>query len=268
MKLSRIYMVVFVVYLLIPAIGVCQDDGGADLAQKTQNPVSDLISVPFQNNTNFGIGPNDRVQNVLNIQPVIPFGIGENWNIITRTIAPVIYQPDILSASGGSNFLGDINATIFLSPAEPGEIIWGAGPVVLLPTASKEEYGSKKWGLGPSVVVLSMNGPWVYGVLANNVWSVAGDEDRGDINQMLVQYFINYNLPDNWYLVSAPIITANWEASSDDKWIVPFGGGVGKIFRIGKLPLNGSVHGYYNVKTPEYGADWTIRAQLQFLFPK
>jgi hypothetical protein len=267
-RISGIACVVTALLILAPTVSAAQEGEAADLAKQTQNPVADLISVPFQNNTNFGIGPHDRIQNVLNIQPVIPFGLSENWNLIARIIAPVIYQPDIFEESGGSNFLGDINATAFLAPKDSGEIIWGVGPVMLFPTASKEEYGSKKWGLGPSAVVLTMNGPWVVGVLANNIWSVAGDEERGDINQMLVQYFINYNLPDGWVISSAPIITANWEADSDSKWTVPFGGGVGKLFRIGKLPINGSLHYYYNAKKPEFGADWTLRAQIQLLFPK
>jgi hypothetical protein len=265
---SKISCIVFAVMILLPVAIMAQEDEDADLAKQTQNPVADLISVPFQNNTNFGIGPHDRIQNILNIQPVVPFGLTENWNLIARVIAPVIYQPDIGQESGGSNFLGDINATAFFAPKESGKIIWGAGPVMLFPTASKGEYSSKKWGLGPSAVVLTMKGPWVIGALVNNIWSVAGDEDRGDINQMLFQYFINYNLPDGWVISSGPIITANWEADSDNKWVVPFGAGVGKLLRIGKLPVNCAVHYYYNAKKPEFGADWTLRAQVQLLFPK
>jgi len=113
-----------------------------------------------------------------------------------------------------------------------------------------------------------MDGPWVYGGLINQIWSFAGDNDRADVSQMLLQPFVNYNMPDGWYLVSAPIITANWEASSDNAWTVPLGGGIGKIFTVGKQPLNASIQGYYNVQKPDMGADWTLRAQLQFLFPK
>ena len=265
---SKVKCLVFALILLMPAIIEAQEDEEADLVKQTQNPVADLISVPFQNNTNFGIGPHDRIQNILNIQPVVPFGLTENWNLIARVIAPVIYQPDFFEESGGSNFLGDISATAFFAPAESGKIIWGAGPVMLFPTASKGEYSSKKWGLGPSAVVLTMKGPWVVGALVNNIWSVAGDEDRGDINQMLFQYFINFNLPDGWVISSAPIITANWEADSDNKWTVPIGVGVGKLIMVGKLPVNCGVHYYNNVKKPEYGADWTLRTQIQFLFPK
>jgi hypothetical protein len=238
------------------------------LAKAAQNPVADLISLPLQNNTNFGVGPGDDVQNVLNIQPVMPVELSENWNLITRTIAPVIYQPELVPGYGSEFGLGDINTTLFLSPAKPGKIIWGVGPVFSFPTASDRVLGTDKWSAGPSAVVLTIRGPWVVGALANNLWSYAGDDDRKDVNQFLLQYFINYNLPKGWYISSAPIITANWKADSGNKWIVPFGGGIGKIFRIGKQPVNAQVQAFYNAVKPDNGPDWTLRLQLQFLFPK
>ena len=129
--------------------------------------------------------------------------------------------------------------------------------------------GTKKWGAGPAGVALTMQGPWVVGALAQNLWSFAGDSDRADVNQMLVQYFINYNLPHGWYLTSAPIITANWEADSDDRWTIPFGAGVGRLIFLDKLPLNMQVGGYYNVKKPDnIGPRWTLRCQIQTLLPK
>jgi hypothetical protein len=238
------------------------------LAKAAQNPVADLISLPLQNNTNFGVGPGDDVQNVLNIQPVMPVELSENWNLITRTIAPVIYQPELVPGYGSEFGLGDINTTLFLSPAKPGKIIWGVGPVFSFPTASDRVLGTDKWSAGPSAVVLTIRGPWVVGALANNLWSYAGDDDRKDVNQFLFQYFINYNLPQGWYVSSAPIITANWKADSGNKWTVPLGGGIGKIFRIGKQPVNAQVQAFYNVAKPDNGPDWTLRLQLQFLFPK
>jgi len=245
-----------------------EDKSTEDLAKAAQNPIADLISLPLQNNINFGVGPGDDVQNVLNIQPVIPIKLSENWNLITRTIAPVIYQPELVPGYGSEFGLGDINTTLFLSPAKPGKILWGLGPVLSFPTASDKVLGTDKWSAGPSAVALMIRGPWVVGALANNLWSYAGDDDREDVNQFLLQYFINYNLPQGWYLSSAPIITANWEADNGDKWTVPFGGGVGKIFRIGKQPMNAQVQAFYNVEKPDNGADWTLRLQLQFLFPK
>lgn len=259
----------FVLVLLIgllAAPGLAQDE--ADLAKQTQNPVSDLISVPFQNNTNFGIGPGDDTQNVLNIQPVWPFRLNEQWNLITRTIVPVSSQPGVLTGSSSEFGIGDINFSAFFSPARPGKWIWGVGPSLLFPTATDDVLGMEQWGAGPTAVLLTMDGRWVYGALINNIWSFGGDDDRGDVNQMLLQPFVNYNMPDGWYLVSAPIITANWEADSNNAWTVPLGGGLGKIFKVGKQPLNASIQGYYNVEKPRLGADWTLRAQLQLLFPK
>ena len=244
-----------------------QEKSNADLAKASQNPVSDLISLPFQNNTNFGWGPNEKTQNVLNIQPVWPFKLNEDWNLITRTIVPIVSQPAIPPSDDRTNGLGDTTFTGFISPRQPGNIIWGLGPVVMLPTATDDALGSDKWGLGPSVILLKIEGPWVVGSLFSNVWSVAGS-GNADINAFTWQPIINYNLPDSWYLTSVPIITANWEASSENRWTVPIGGGFGKIFRVGKQPVNASVQGFYNVERPEFGADWTLRFQLQFLFPK
>ena len=253
------------------AVAPCfgQEPSQEDLAKQSQNPISNLISLPFQNNTNFGIGEFDRTQNVLNIQPVIPVNLGK-WNLISRTIAPVIYQPDSSQSSGGEFGLGDINYTGFLSPAAAGSVTWGVGPIISLPTATDDSLGSGKLGLGPSVIVLTMPGKWVIGGLVNNLWSIAGDSDRNDVNAFLFQYFINHNFSQGWYVTTAPIITANWEASSGNKWTVPFGGGVGKLTKIGSRPINLSAQIYVNVIHPDTTphADWTVRLQAQFLFPK
>ena len=248
--------------------GDVRADDQAALAQAAQNPVANMISLPLQNNTNFGVGPGDDTQNILNIQPVIPVSLSDNWNLITRTIAPVIYQPEMVPGTGSEFGLGDINTTLFFSPAKPGKLIWGLGPAFSFPTATDDVLGTDKWSAGPSAVALTIHGPWVIGGLASNLWSYAGDDDRADVNQFLFQYFINYNMADGWYLSSAPIITANWEADSGNQWTIPFGGGVGKIFKIGKQAMNAQMQAFYNVEKPDGGADWTLRLQLQFLFPK
>ncbi len=203
-----------------------QDQGTNDLAKQAQNPVADLISLPFQNNTNFGIGPDeDEVQNILNIQPVIPFELNDNWNLITRTIIPVVSQPDFYtSGEGRVTGLGDITLSTFFSPSDSSKLIWGVGPMFLFPSATDgplggttenggESLGSDKWGAGLSVVGLVMPGQWVVGSLVSNVWSFAGSGER-DVNLFTWQYFINDNLPEGWYLTSAPIITANWEQTA------------------------------------------------------
>ena len=265
MKLGILGLIVIVV--AVPCFG--QEPSQDELAKKSQNPISNLISVPLQNNTNFGIGENDRTQNVMNIQPVIPVTLGK-WNLISRTIAPLIYQPDLSETSGGEFGLGDINYTGFLSPAEAGSVTWGVGPIVSFPTATDDALGSGKWGLGPSFVALTMPGKWVIGTLVNNLWSVAGDDDEADVNAFLFQYFINYNFQKGWYFTTAPIITANWEATSGNKWIIPFGAGGGKITRVGRQPINFSAQIYYNAIHPDTTPypDWTFRFQAQLLFPK
>ena len=244
-----------------------QEKSAAELAKATQNPLASMISLPFQNNTNFGIDPGDNTSNVLNIQPVWPFSLNEDWNFITRTIIPLVSQPGVGPGQSRTNGLGDTTFTGWGSPKKSGKWIWGAGGSVVVPTATDDALGTDRWSAGPSVVVLTMPGKWVIGSLFSNVWSFAGSGDT-DVNFFTWQYFVNYNMDDGWYLTSAPIITANWEANSDNTWTVPFGGGVGKIFKIGKQPVNGQISAYDNVVTPDNGADWQLRLQLQFLFPK
>lgn len=248
-----------------PSPGAAQQD----LAKAAQNPVAAMISLPFQNNTTFDYGPDDDVQNVLNIQPVWPFSLNSKWNLISRTILPVIDQPDLPGLDGAFG-VGDVNQTLFFSPAAPGKVIWGVGPTFTLPTATDDVLGSGKWGAGLGMVALTMPGRWVLGVLVTNQWSFAGDDQRPDVNSMVLQYFVNYNFDGGWYLTSAPINAANWEVGSDDRWTVPIGGGVGKIFKIGRQPMNAQVGAYYNVVTPDNLAsgDWSLRLQLQLLFPK
>ncbi|HOB61596.1 MAG TPA: neuromedin U [Candidatus Competibacteraceae bacterium] len=240
-----------------------------ELAKMAQNPVGNLISVPFQDNVNLNVGPEKSTQNVLNIQPVIPIDLNADWNIITRTIIPVISQPAFEPWGDRTDGIGDIQFTAFLSPANANGWIWGVGPIVQLPTNSNDQLGNDRWGLGPSFVVLHLahGDPWVYGALTNNVWSV-GSGDDAPYNNFLLQPFFNYNFPCGLYLVSAPVITANWKADDSDRWTVPLGGGVGKIFHLGKLPVNTQFQAFYNVVTPDDGPNWTLRLQVQFMFPK
>ena len=250
--------------------GGAQPSNSTEALQKaTQNPVADLISVPLQNNSNFGIGSYDRTQNVLNIQPVIPTHLTQDWNLITRIIQPIVWQPNLDANSGGTFGLGDMNPTFFFSPARPGRLIWGVGPAFILPTATDPALGQGKWSIGPSFVALAQPGHWTLGVLVSNVWSFAGSSDRASVNQMLVQYFINYNLSQGWYVTVSPIITANWVASSAKNiWTVPFGGGVGRIMKFGLQPVNISAQVYANAVYPSGASPWGLRLQIAFLFPK
>ena len=240
------------------------------LAKLAQNPIGNLVSVPFQNNTNFDTGPQKGTQNILNIQPVVPISVNDDWNVITRTILPVISNPAFTPFGDRVNGIGDIQFNAFLSPANPGKWIWGAGLITQLPTHSNSELGSNNWGLGPTFVVLHLDkgDPWVYGVLVNNVWSVGSSNSSPAYNNGLIQYFVNYNLPSGLYFTTSPINTVNWKAESGQKWTIPLGGGVGKIFHLGKLPVNTSIQAYYNVERPDNAARWQLRLQAQFMFPK
>jgi hypothetical protein len=279
--------------LVLAAAGLLSAQGTADdakLLSSFQNPVGNLVSVPFQNNVNFPVGEFSRVQDVLNIQPVIPFHVGEDWLIISRWITPVVYQPDLGSAcepsgpaltelcearernsaaNGGANGLGDMNPSFFLSPAHTGKLIWGLGPTFLLPTATAPTLGQGKWGSGQSAVLLVQPQHWTIGFLSNNIWSFAGNEQRLHVNQFLTQYFVTYNMERGWFLATSPIITANWLAPDQNKWLVPFGGGFGRITRVGKQPIVWQLHAYYNLIHPQdipY-AKWQVRLQVALLFP-
>jgi hypothetical protein len=240
----------------------------ADLAKATQNPVASLISVPIQNNSNFNVGQYDRTQDVLNLQPVIPATLNGNWNLITRIIQPIVWQPYPNANTGGEYGLGDMSPTFFLSPGKPSKLIWGVGPAFILPTATNDILGQGKFSVGPSVVALTQPGAWTLGVLMNNVWSVAGSGLRPDVNQMLLQYFINYNLKKGWYISVSPIITANWQASSGNVWTVPVGGGVGRVIKLGFQPVNISAAFYGNPVSPPGASTWNMRLQIALLFPK
>ncbi len=242
-----------------------------DLAKATQNPVASLISVPLQNVTDFNIGPFDRDRNtIIQVQPVIPFPLGQNWNLITRTIGALVYQPTVTQPSQGTFGLNDINPSFFLSPANPGKVIWGAGPTFLIPTASDDVLGTGKFSLGPAIIVLVQPGKWTVGALVSNLFSVAGPSNRANVNIFTLQYFINYNLKKGYYLTSAPINSANWNAPTGNIWLVPVGGGIGRIMRLGFQPVNFSVQAYGNVKRPDNfpSPTWQLRFQIAFLYPK
>ena len=240
-------------------------ESAEDLSRQAANPLADLMSFPFQNNLNINYGEFNRNLNVLNIQPVLPFAGGR---IITRTIIPVVWIPDYSQESGMySSGLGDISLTAFYAPTGEG-LTWGVGPVLEIPTGG-EKRGTQKWGLGPSAVMLVQPGDWTFGALLNNVWSVAGESSRQDVNKMLLNLFVVYQLGEGWYVNSAPIITADWQAVSGQQWTVPLGAGFGKLtFVGGKLPLNLQTQLYYNIISPDFGPDWQWRVQAQVLLPK
>ena len=254
-----------------------QAKGGDDLRAKVQNPVSSMYSLPLKLTADFGAANGSAY--FFNINPVIPVTVG-NWNLISRALIPAVVSvdgkirgtpsiPEGTQSEDRKTGLGDINYSLFLSPADATTFIWGIGPSISLPTASKDQLGSGKWSAGPTGVVLVQPGWGTYGALVRQLWSFAGDSDRPDVNQTLIEPFLNYNLPNGWYLITDMIITANWGAKkSSDRWTVPIGGGVGKLFKIGKQPINSRIEAYYNIETPDNGPDWQTVFTFQFLFPK
>ena len=230
-----------------------------EIAKASQNPLTAMYSLPIQNNTYFG----DETRNMANIQPVLPFDIGDDWTLVTRTVIPVTYD-------GYSDVWGisDTTFTGFFTPKKTGDsgIVWGVGPTVLIPTSTDVSLGAGEWGAGASAVALAIHGKWVYGGLISNVWSFTG---ANTVNSMTLQPFVNYNLGDGLFIASVPIITANWNLDNDNRWTVPLGLGVGKAMKMGGTPFTAQIHAYSNVISPENRSeDWQMRIQVQWLFPR
>ena len=238
-----------------------------DLAKKLANPVASLISVPLQYNYDENYGVSDEgSKSVLNIQPIAPFSLNDNWNVITRTIVPLVNTDDV--PIGSSEFgLGDIVASQFFSPKEPtaGGLIWGIGPVELLPTATDETLGGEKWGIGPTAVVLQQTGPWTVGILANHIWSFAGDDDRGDINATFLQPFVTYVTKTKTTIAFNTESTYDWE---NEAWSVPLNFSVSQLIKIGDQIISIGAGVRYWAESPDNGPeDWGGRLVLTFLFP-
>lgn len=235
-----------------------------ELAKQTQNPVSSLISVPIQANWDFGLGDREAVGTLLNVQPVMPFAISKDMNIILRVIMPLTSQPG--SDTARINGLGDIVATAFLSPQRVGRLTWGVGPAFLLPAATNASLGSEKLGIGPSAVVLTQPGAFTLGVLFNHIWSVSGANDRNDVTSTFLQPFLNYNLGSGLSVGVTMEATANWEA--DQAWTSPLLFNVSKVTRLGQRPVNFTLAAGPMVASPDGGANWRLRMAATFLFPR
>ena len=264
-------------------------DEAAELAKKLANPVASLISVPLQSNFDFRIGPSDEGwRYTLNVQPVIPISVGSDWNLIVRTIIPYIHQEDVFKGPGlifeedidgvpvevtrgagalghVQDGLGDIIQSFFFSPKEPvGGWILAAGPVFLYPSATDHLLGSEKWGAGPTGLILKQTGGWTYGILANQIWSFAGDVERRSVNATFLQPFISYTTKTKTTFGLNAESTYNW---NDSQWTVPLNLSVSQLLRIGKLPLSFAVGGRYYAEGPSGAAEWGLRALITLLFP-
>ena len=273
---GSVYSIVGVILLGALSLRVSaeeQKEDSGDLRAAVQNPISSLVSLPFKFNYDYGAANGDGT--ILNIQPVYPVTSGK-WNYVNRLILPVasvdgaISTPENPNPSGlgSASGLGDTNYSLYLSPVEYDDVIWGVGPSLMLPTASDDQLGSGKWSAGITGVALTQPGWGSMGILGRQLWSFAGDDNRSDVNQTLIEPFANYNLDNGWFLITDIIITANWEAPSNQTWTIPLGGGVGRIYKIGNQAVNNRFELYYNVEKPDSAPDWTWSFTFQFLFPK
>jgi hypothetical protein len=239
----------------------------ADLAKKLSNPVANLISVPFQFNYDTGFGPKDADRLTLNIQPVVPISITDDWNLIVRTILPVIYQDSLADGIDSTFGLGDTVQSFFFSPKAPtsGGWIWGVGPVFLWPTATDDLLGSEKWAAGPTAVLLHQEHGWTYGLLANHLWSYAGESSRASVNATFLQPFLTYTWPTATTLGINTESTYDW---NDSQWTVPINLTLAQIVKIGQHPIQFTLGPRYYADSPDNGPEWGVRFAITFLFPK
>ena len=273
---SKLAVVVAVCALLAPAARAQDGSGPADgakddaakLAKTLANPIGALISVPFQSNFDWGGGPEgDGFQYRLNLQPIVPITLDQDWLLISRTILPVVYQDSIVAEHSNQFGLSDTVQSFFLSPVRPTRSgwIWGVGPVLLLPTATKSVLGSEKWGAGPTIVLLKQQNGWTYGALANHIWSFAGDSARDEVNATFLQPFVSYTTK------KAMTFTLNTESTYDwhnRQWTVPVNAMVQQLMKLGKQPVALTVGGRYYADKPSGGPDWGLRLAVILLYPR
>jgi hypothetical protein len=242
-----------------------QQDQAAELAKKAQNPVADMMIMPFQYNIDFGIGPEDASRQELKFMPVIPFSVNEDWNVIVRTIIPWIDAESPVEGGEDYSGLGDIQQSFFFTPKEMvGGWVLGAGPIIQYPAATEDELGSEKWGAGPSFIVLQQKHGWTYGAMANHVESFAGTDDRDDVSATFLQPFLAKTSKTYTTLSLNSESLYDWENS---QWTVPINVTIGQMLKIGKMPVSLETGYRYYAEAPDNGPDWGLRVFVKFLFP-
>jgi hypothetical protein len=269
-----IFVAIILSLLAIPQMGDAAEEGGGDLRTAVQNPISSLISLPFRFTFDYGADNGDAT--ILNIQPVVPVNLGD-WNLVNRAIIPVATVDGAIPGpnnpnpgqGGSASGLGDINYSAYFSPVKYDKLIWGLGPSINMPTASEDQLGSGKWSGGITGIALTTTPVWgSVGVLGRQLWSFAGESDRSDVSQLLIEPFVNYNLANGWFLLTDMVLTANWETDSKNRWTIPVGGGAGRVFKIGDQAINSRLEAYYNAERPDGAPEYSINFTFQFLFPK
>jgi hypothetical protein len=242
-----------------------------NIEQLARNPVGDAVKIPLAESINFGAGPYDRSSNSLQIQPTIPFPIAADWLLVPRIVATLAaYEPEVFQASGGSTGVGDTIATLFLTPAHTRMVAYGVGPSLLIPTATDTNTGAGKWGLGPSVAFILQPGWGSIATAVQNIWSISGNAQRTSVNQLQIETSLSYDLAHGWYLVTAPTFSADWTQPSGDRWLAPFGGGVGRVSEIGKKAMDWNIGLYSNAIRPggQLYPKWQMSLQWTLLYPR
>jgi len=259
--------------LLIIQFNVESAKSQSEIAQESQNPIGKLTSLSFQNDMLFGVGLEEELAYSLRAGLIFPVNLGEKVDLINRWFMPFVFQEASFPDDTNKVGLSDLNIQALLTPSEPkwflwGELKWALGTSVYLPTNTNDDLGTDKVSIGPILAFVREPRALVYGFLIQNVWSVAGDDDEPDINEMILQYFFNYNFKNDWYLTSSNFISANWKESNDNRWTVPIGGGVGKIIRTKRRHLDFRAQTYWLVEKPQFAPDWGLQFTVKWLFTK
>jgi hypothetical protein len=260
-------------YLFVFHFNIESATSQLELAKKSQSPISNLTSISFRNDLLFGVGPGDDLSYSIRTGLIFPISLGEKVELINRWFLPFVFQETVLPEDTNRVGLSDLNLQAIFTPKEPkwfiyGELKWGLGVSVFLPTNTNDQLGSDKVSIGPVLSFVRRPRKLLYGFLVQNIWSIAGDQNEPDINQMILLYFINYNYSNGWYLTSSNFITANWKESNDNRWTVPIGIGIGKIIRIKHRHIDLKAQPYWLAEKPQFGPDWGVQFTIKLLFTK
>jgi hypothetical protein len=240
------------------------------VAKQLANPIANLVSIPLQFNWEEGVGPNDDLRTVVNFQPVVPFSLNEDWNVIGRMILPYVSQPSLVPGAPSASGVSDMLLSLFFSPVKSQVAIWGVGPVVALPMTTDPFLGTGKWSAGPTAVVLKQSGQWTYGALVNHLWSFAdtGDIARSDVNQSYLQPFLAYTTKTAVTFSASSEATANWEAASGEEWTVPINISMSKVTKLGPFPFSFAAGAGVFVEKPQSAPEWKLRFTATLILPR